>query len=57
MYFIKVEITDTGLCKPLWSIHLSCQLMTKLETKHILQVPVCVRISTKNETGNYGNSS
>jgi len=28
---------DTGLCEPLWSIRLKCQLMTKLETKHILQ--------------------
>jgi len=28
---------DTGLCEPLRSIRLKCQLMTKLETKHILQ--------------------
>jgi len=32
---------DTGLCEPLWSIRLKCQLMTKLETKHILQAQVC----------------
>jgi len=36
----------------LWSIRLNCQLMTKLETKHILQAQVCDCVSTKNETGN-----
>ena len=44
--------TDTGFCVPLWSIRLNCQLMTKLETNHILQAQVCNDISTKNETGN-----
>jgi len=33
--------TDTSLCEPLWSIRLNCQLMTKLEMKHILQAPGC----------------
>jgi len=44
--------TDTGLCVPLSSISLNCQLITKLETKHILQAQVCNSISTWNETGN-----
>jgi len=33
--------TDAGLCVPLWLICLNCLLMTKLETKHILQAQVC----------------
>jgi len=52
MYNYEIERKDTGLCEPLWSIRLNCQLMTKLEMKHILQAQVC--ISTKNETGNQG---
>jgi len=32
--------TDTGLCEPVWSIHLNCQLMTKLKMMHILQAKV-----------------
>jgi len=27
--------TDTGVCEPLWSIRMNCQLMTKLEMMHI----------------------
>jgi len=41
-----------GLVCAVWSIRLNCQLMTKLETKHIPQAQVCDGISTKNETGN-----
>jgi len=47
MYNYVGERTDTDLCEPLWSIRLNCQLMTKLETKHILQAQVCDCISTK----------
>ena len=36
---------------PIYSC-LNCQLMTKLETKHILQVQVCDCITTKKQTGN-----
>jgi len=36
----------------LWPIRLNCQLMTKLETKHILQAQICDGISTQNEMGN-----
>jgi len=43
-----------GLREPLSSIRLNCQLMTKLETKHILQAQVWDCISTKNEMGNWG---
>jgi len=39
--------TDTGLCVPLWSIRLNCQLMTKLETKNALQAQVCDGVSVK----------
>ena len=42
----------TSLRVPLSSIRLSCQLMTKLEAKHILQAQVCDGIGSKNETGN-----
>ena len=42
--------TDTGLCVSLWSIRLNCYLMTKLETKHILQAQACDGISTKKRT-------
>jgi len=38
---VQRERTDTGLCEPLWSIRLNCQLMTKLEKKLILQAQVC----------------
>jgi len=34
------ERTNTGLCEPIWSIPLNCQLMRKLETKHISQAQV-----------------
>jgi len=37
--------TDAGLCEPLWSIHLNCQLMTKLEMMHIFQAQACGCIS------------
>jgi len=33
--------TDTGLCDPLRSVSLNCQLMTKLEIIGILQAQVC----------------
>ena len=56
MWLLYVQLlgdrTNTGFCVPLWSIRLNCQLMTKLETKRILQAQVCDDISTKNETGN-----
>jgi len=52
MYNYLVEGTDTGLCEQWWSIRLNCQLMTKIETKHILQVQVCDCTSTKKQTGN-----
>jgi len=45
---IAKEKEQTGLCKPLWSIRLKCPLMTKLETKHIMQAKVCDCISTEN---------
>jgi len=32
--------TDTGLFGPLWSIHLNCQLLTKLEMMYTLQAQV-----------------
>jgi len=40
--------TDTGLCEPLWSIRLNCQLMTKFEMMHILlaQVYGCISAHT-----------
>jgi len=41
------------MCEPLWSTRLNYQLVTKLETKQILQAQVCDGISTKKETGNY----
>jgi len=37
----------SGLCEPLWQFQLICQLMTKLETKHILQAQLCDCVSTK----------
>jgi len=37
--------TDTGLCEPLWSIRLFCQLMTKLGMMRILQAQMCGCIS------------
>ena len=46
------DSTVTGFCVPLLSIRLNCQLMPKLETKHILQAQVLADISTKNGTGN-----
>jgi len=52
-YWEPEQIRHIGLCVPLWSIRLNCQLMTKLETKHILQAQVCDGISTKNETGDW----
>jgi len=55
MWLLYVQVLrekDTGLREPLWSIRLKCQLMTKLETKHILQAQVCDWISPKNKTGN-----
>jgi len=42
-YYVAVIYTttggrvDTGLCEPLWSIRLNCQLMTKPEMMYILQ--------------------
>ena len=39
--------TDIGLCEPLGSIRLNCQLMTKLAMKHILQAQVRNCIGTK----------
>jgi len=32
---------DAGLCEPLWSILLNCQLMMNREMMHILQAQVC----------------
>jgi len=56
MWLLYVQLlgtrTGTGLCEPLWSIHLNRQSMTTRETKHILQAQVCDSFSTKNETGN-----
>jgi len=52
MYNYEVKRTENGFCEPLSSIRLNCQLMTKLETKHMLQEQVSDCISTKNETGN-----
>jgi len=49
---LLVDRTDTGFCVPLCSMPLNCQLMMKLETKHVLQAQVCDDISAKNETGN-----
>jgi len=40
MYNYWGDGTDVGLCEPLWSIRLNCQLMTKLEMMHILQAQV-----------------
>jgi len=42
MYNYWGDGTDVGLCEPLWSIRLNCQLMTKLEIEmmHILQAQV-----------------
>jgi len=46
-YYVAVMRTitkgrkDTCLCEPSWSIRLKCQLVTKFETKHILQAQVC----------------
>ena len=57
-YHVAVICTITklrnryGLCEPLRSIRPNCQLMTKLETKRILQTQVCDCNSTKNQTGN-----
>ena len=51
MWLLYVQLIrgkkDTDLCKPLCSILLKCQLMTKLERKHLLQAQVCDCISTK----------
>ena len=71
-YYVNVKCatnwwyrTDTGLCEPLWSIRLNCQLMTKLEMMRILQAHVCGCISahpglpdqkTKRETSNASKS-
>jgi len=52
MYNYEVKRTANDFCEPLWSICLNCQLMTKLETKHIVQAQVCDCVSTKNETEN-----
>jgi len=41
MYNYWGDRTNTGLCVSLWSIRLNCQLMTKLEKKHILQAQMC----------------
>jgi len=41
MYNYRGDRTDTGLCEPLWSILLNCQLMTKVEMMHTLQAQVC----------------
>ena len=54
-----------GFCEPIWSILLSCQLMTMLEMMHTLQAQVCRSISahpglphhkTKPETRNASKS-
>jgi len=39
--------TDTGLCEPLWSIRLKCELglTTKLEMMLLVQAQVCGGIS------------
>ena len=51
-YYVNIEHatnwgykTDTGLCGPLWSIRLNCQLMTRLEMMDTLQAQVCGFIS------------
>jgi len=45
MWLLYVQLlgdrTDTGLCVPLWSVRLNCQLMTKVETTRMLQVHLC----------------
>ena len=62
MYNYCEGITDMGLCEPLWSVRLNCQL-TKLELMHILHAQVCAAhcaavlahtqgCHIKNETGN-----
>ena len=43
--------TSTGVCEPLWSIHLNCQLTMKLKMMHVLQAQVCSCINTNNESG------
>jgi len=45
MYNYWRDRTDSGLCEPLRSIHLNCQLLTKLEMMNILQAQVCGCIS------------
>jgi len=42
-----------GLCEPIWSIRMNCQVMTKFQMKHILQAQLCNCSSKKNETGNF----
>ena len=41
MYNYWGDRTHTGLCEPLWSICLNCQLMLKLEMTQIFQARVC----------------
>jgi len=65
MYNYWTDRTDKGLCEPLWSVRLNCQLMTMLEMIHMLQAQVCCCISahprlshpkTKRETSNVPES-
>jgi len=47
LFYVQLlgDSTDSGLCEPLWSNRLNCQLMTMLEMMHILQAQVCGCIS------------